>query len=65
MIIHITEQPVYLFEGWLFEYYRTKPFDPWPLKKDLTERKRAGRKFYAMLGRFLELSQEQQEAHRQ
>lgn len=61
MIIHITEQPVYQFEGWLIEYHRTKPFSPVPLKKDLTERKRVGRKFYAALERFLELSVEQQE----
>ena len=64
-IIHIpimpmAIMPIYKFEDWLFEYSRTKPLEPWPLCKDYEPRKRAGKKFYEMLGRFLELSEEEQ-----
>ena len=36
--------------GWLFEVHSY--FGPWPLKKDLDLRKRAGRKFFKMYERF-------------
>ena len=36
--------------GWLFEVHSY--FGPWPLKKDLDTRKRAGRKFFKMYERF-------------
>jgi len=48
----ICSPPIYEFEGWIFEYHQTSV---WPLKKDWEPRARAGRKFYDMLGRFLEL----------
>jgi len=64
MMVHVTVASMYEFEGWKFEYYRTKPLSPWPLKKDLEPRARAGNKFYDMLGRFLELSVEDQETFR-
>ena len=60
-VIHISMPRIYEFEGCKFEYYRTKPIGPWPVKKDLDLRARAGKKFYAMLGRFLDLSIEEQE----
>lgn len=64
MIIHVSLPTFYEFEGWYFEYSRTKPFGPWPMKKNLEPRARAGRKFYQMFGRFLELSEEEQERRR-
>jgi hypothetical protein len=61
MIIHIATQKVYKFEGWLIEYDRNKPLGPWPLKKDYELRERAGKKFYEVFSRFLELSIKDQE----
>ncbi len=63
-LIHISFQVVFSFEGWIFEYDRRKPFGPWPLKKDHEPRARAGRRFYSMFGRFLELSIHNQDSHR-
>jgi hypothetical protein len=60
----MTIQPVYEFDGWIFEYYRTKPFGPWPLKKDHEPRARAGNKFYNMFDRFHKLSIDEQETYR-
>ena len=54
----------YEFEGWRFEWNRNQPYGPWPCKKDLEPRKRAGRKFYEMFSRFQDLTHDQQEAHR-
>jgi len=59
-IIFISTETYYEFEGWKFEYSRTKPFGPWPVKNDLEPRKKAGRKFYAMFDRFINLPVEQQ-----
>lgn len=63
-IIHVTLIIMYEFEGWKFEYDRRKPFGPWPLKNNLEPRARAGRKFYSMFGRFIELPETEQEKHR-
>lgn len=63
IIIHISTPTFYQFEGWLFEYSRNKPFGPWPCKKDLEPRARAGRKFYSMFGRFAALPVCEQEKH--
>lgn len=63
-IIHISVPIFYEFEGWIFDYDRRKPFGPWPCKKDLEPRARAGAKFYAMIGRFLDLPVAQQEEYR-
>ncbi len=52
IIVHISIPTFYLFEGWLFEYSRNKPFGPRPCKKDFEPRKRAGKKFYDMYARF-------------
>ena len=52
---------IYKFDGWLFEYHQTSV---WPLKKDGEPRKRAGRRFYAMLDRFLALDKAEREQHR-
>lgn len=60
-IVHISTPTFYQFEGWLFEYSRTKPFGPWPVKKDLEPRARAGRKFYEMFGRFISMRESEQE----
>jgi hypothetical protein len=54
----------YEFEGWKFEWSRTKPFGPWPVKNDLEPRARCGKKFYEMFARFSGLSIEEQEQHR-
>lgn len=52
---------IYRFEGWIFEYHRTSV---WPLKKDFMPRKRAGDKFYDMIDRFCELSENDREMYR-
>lgn len=64
MIIHISFAKFYRFEGWVFEWDRGKPFGPWPCKADLEPRKRAGKKFYDVFGRFSDLTVQQQEACR-
>ena len=61
VVVCVCCSTLYKFEGWIFEYSRTKPFGPWPLKKDYEPRKRAGRAFYQMFGRFLELPADEQE----
>lgn len=61
MLIHLSIQKVYKFEGWLIEYDRNKPFGPWPLKKDGGPRERAGKVFFDVFSRFLELSEDEQE----
>lgn len=63
-IIHISFPCFYEFQGWKFEYSRTKPFGPWPLKKDFEPRARAGRKFYRMFEQFSDLTVKQQEEFR-
>ena len=63
-VIHITYTRFYRFDGWIFEWHRNKPFGPWPVKKDLEPRKRAGDKFYAMFTRFRALSVADQERYR-
>lgn len=62
--VKVTIAKIYEFDGWYFEYHRTKPFLPWPCKKDLEPRKRAGNKFFEMFERFSNLSIEEQENHR-
>ena len=64
IIIHISIPSFYEFEGWIFEYSRTKPFGPWPCNKDLEPRKRAGSKFYQIFERFIALDEDEQEKHR-
>ena len=57
----ICRPTIYEFDGWIFEYHQTSV---WPLKKDGEPRKRAGKRFYDMLGRFLELDEETRKQHR-
>jgi len=64
IIIHISIPSFYEFEGWIFEYSRTKPFGPWPCKRDLEPKKRAGMKFYQIFERFIALDEDEQEKHR-
>lgn len=61
VIVHVSIPNFYEFEGWIFEYSRTKPFAPYPCKKDLQSRARVGKKFYAMFSRFLKLPEREQE----
>ena len=61
VIVHMSFAKIYEFDGWVFEYHRTKPFPPWPLKKDLEPRKRAGRNFWKMFEKFRVLDIDQQE----
>ena len=63
-IINFTYTKIYKYDGWLFEYYRNKPFGPWPLNKDRGPRKRAGREFWRMFDKFSDLSEADQEKHR-
>jgi len=48
--VFICMPKLYQYEGWLFEVHSY--CGPWPLKKDLDLRKRAGRKFFKMYERF-------------
>lgn len=64
VIIHISMPTFYEFEGWTFEYSRNKPFGPWPVKKDLEPRARAGKKFYDMFDRFAHLTEREQERYK-
>ena len=41
---------IYEYDGWVFEFGAFG--GPWPLKKDLCRRKRAGRTFWKMIGKF-------------
>lgn len=57
----VCSTPVYEFKGWTFEFGYT---GCWPLRKDGELRKRAGRKFFAMVDEFAKLPKKQQEACR-
>ena len=57
----ICSVPVYEYKGWLFEFGHT---ECWPLKKDGEPRKRAGDKFWAMIGEWMDLSEEEQKRTR-
>jgi hypothetical protein len=48
----------YEYKGWIFEY--SDYTGCWPLRKDMEPRKRAGARFYAMIGEFLEESAREQ-----
>jgi len=50
---------LYEFDGWTFEIHSY--CGPWPLKKDLELRERAGRKFWKMWKKFDKLSAEEKE----
>lgn len=60
---YICSPPIYEFEGWTFEFHRYTG-GPWPLKKDGGLYKRAGRRFYAMIYSFSNLSDEEQDKYR-
>lgn len=53
----ICEPTIYEYDGWLFELHPHS--GPWPLKSDLSLRKRAGRKFFDTFFRFLKLSDDE------
>jgi hypothetical protein len=44
---------IFEYKGWLFEYNNF--IGPWPLKKDLEPRKRAGKKFWNIWDSFSKL----------
>lgn len=52
---------IYEYKGWVFEF---GPVGCWPLKKDWEPRKRAGRKFWAVVGDFMELSEDERTQYR-
>ena len=64
IIIHVSIPVFYEFEGWIFEYSRTKPFGPWPCKKYFEPRAKAGKRFYEMFGKFIDLPENEQELYR-
>ena len=53
---------VYSFRGWLFEF--PPSCGPWPLRKDLSPRKRAGRVFYRVVEEFAALQKEEQDKYK-
>lgn len=63
-VVRVSRIHAYEFQGWAFEYYRSKPISPWPLKKNLEPRAKAGRGFYKMLSDFEKLSVQDQEQKR-
>lgn len=58
----ICSSRMYEFNGWLFEVHSY--CGPWPLKKDWSPRKRAGRVFYKMFYEFDKLSSTEKEKYR-
>ena len=63
IIVNVSIPTFYEFEGWIFEYSRSKPFGPWPCRKNLDPKAKAGKKFYDMFGRFITLPEHEQETH--
>ncbi|MFK5882818.1 MAG: hypothetical protein QM489_00590 [Candidatus Izemoplasma sp.] len=63
-LIHICFIKAYEYKGWKFEYDRGKPYGPWPLKKDLEPRERAGQVFYNLFSEFYKLEDAEQEKYR-
>ena len=61
VFVHIAFVDVYRFAGWDFEWRRTRPISPWPLKKDGEPRSRAGLKFYKDISPFLNMSDKEQD----
>jgi hypothetical protein len=61
ILIHISYAHFYEYNGWKFEWHRTKPIGPWPLKSDMEPRARAGSKFYNDISGFFDLSETEQE----
>jgi len=59
---YICGPSIYKFEDWIFEYNPHRS-QPWPLKKDLEPRKRAGNKFYSMLHKFMDLQEKEQKKY--
>jgi len=57
VLVHMSIPTFYRYNGWLFEYSETKPFPPWPCRKDFELRKRAGKKFYEDISGFFDLSE--------
>ena len=53
---------VYEYKGWVFEDSMSN--GPWPLKKDLEPRKRAGRKFWGVYASFLDIPEDEREQYR-
>jgi hypothetical protein len=63
-VIRASHVHAYEFQGWVFEYYRSKPISPWPLKKNLEPKLKAGRQFYRVLAEFKNLALQDQEQFR-
>lgn len=58
----ICTTPVYEYKGWIFEFHRY--LGPWPLRKDLEPRARAGKKFWDLFGEFYDLPESEQKKFR-
>lgn len=54
----ICSASVYGYEGWIFEYGHS---GPWPLKKDYSQRMKAGKKFYDMFYRWAKLIKDEKD----
>ena len=64
VLIHMSYQKCYDFNGVYFEFHRNKPFPPWPLKKDGEPKKLAGDGFYKKIEDFLCMDKTEQEKYR-
>jgi hypothetical protein len=63
-IVSVSFAVIYEYKGWLIDYDRRKPFGPWPLKKNLTPRARAGNEFYKRFHEFEQMNIDEQENFR-
>ena len=57
----ICSTPIYEYKGWLFEYGHA---GCWPLRNDGEPRKRAGRKFWAIVADWQSLTEDEQKQTR-
>ena len=53
---------LYRYKGWFFEWHSY--CGPWPLKKDATPKKQAGKKFWNLINDFQGMSIKERETYR-
>ena len=58
---YICGTPIYEYKGWLFEYGYG---GPWPLTKDLEQRKKCGDKFLSVFSEWYDLGEKEREKFR-
>jgi hypothetical protein len=61
MTIFLCGPTIYHFRGWLFECHSYR--GPWPLRRDFSPRKRAGRRFWLVWQEFDLLPEEKRKEY--